>query len=101
MAQTFYEWAPAGSKLFLVFQTHGTMEEPENYYRFQDLCRQAQLPVELNTLADSVEMLDPWHPSLVEPITQFLGLPDDFITKEDGEGINMAFYAAFLLKQDQ
>ena len=101
MAQTFYEWAPAGSKLFLVFQTHGTMEEPENYYRFQDLCRQAQLPVELNTLADSVEMLDPWHPSLVEPITQFLGLPDDFITKEDGEGINMAFYAAFLLKQDR
>ena len=101
MAQTFYEWAPAGSKLFLVFQTHGTMEEPENYYRFQDLCRQAQLPVELNTLADSVEMLDPWHPSLVEPITQFLGLPEDFITKEDGEGINMAFYAAFLLKQDQ
>ena len=101
MAQTFYEWAPVGSKLFLVFQTHGTMEEPENYYRFQDLCRQAQLPVELNTLADSVEMLDPWHPSLVEPITQFLGLPDDFITKEDGEGINMAFYAAFLLKQDQ
>ena len=101
MAQTFYEWAPVGSKLFLVFQTHGTMEEPENYYRFQDLCRQAQLPVELNTLADSVEMLDPWHPSLVVPITQFLGLPDDFITKEDGEGINMAFYAAFLLKQDQ
>lgn len=101
MAQTFFEWAPVGSKLFLVFQTHGKMEDPENYYRFQDLCRQAQLPVELNTLADSVEMLNPWHPSLVEPITQFLGLPEDFITKEDGEGINMAFYAAFLLKQDR
>jgi hypothetical protein len=46
-----------------------------------------------------VEILKPWHPSLVEPITQFLGLPADFITEEDRSGIDMAFYAAFFLKQ--
>mgnify|MGYP002624983406 CR=1 FL=1 len=100
LAEALYEWAPIGSKLFLVFQTHGEMEMPDNYFQFLALCRQAQLPIQLNTLAASVEMLQPWHPSLVEPITQFLGLPEDFITEADREGIGMAFYAAFLLKQN-
>lgn len=99
LAQTLYDWAPVGSKLFLVFQTHGELEMPESYYEFLNLCRQSQLPIELHTLENSVEMLHPWHPSLVEPITQFLGLPEDFINDADREGINMAFYAAFLLKQ--
>jgi hypothetical protein len=99
LAQTLFDWAPAGSKLFLVFQTHGELKMPAGYYKFLDLCRQAQLPIELHTLANSVEMLQPWHTSLVEPITQFLGLPEDFITEADREGIGMAFYAAFLLKQ--
>ncbi|MCA9901698.1 MAG: SAM-dependent methyltransferase [Ardenticatenaceae bacterium] len=99
LAEALFEWAPVGSKLFLVFQTHANLEMPENYYKFLALCRQAQLPIELHTLADAVEMWQPWHTSLVEPITQFLGLPEDFITKADREGINMAFYAAFLLKK--
>ncbi|WP_420643364.1 SAM-dependent methyltransferase [Candidatus Leptofilum sp.] len=99
LATTLFDWAPIGSKLFLVFQTHGELKMPEGYYKFLELCRQAQLPIELNTLQDSVEMLQPWHTSLVEPISQFLGLPEDFITEADQEGIGMAFYAAFLLKQ--
>jgi hypothetical protein len=76
------------------------MKDPEGYYQFLDLCRQANLPIRLTTLEESVERLEPWHPSLVEPITQFLGLPMDFITEADRSGISMAFYAAFLLKQD-
>ncbi len=98
LATTLYEWAPNGSKLFLVFQTHGEIENPEGYEEFLDLCRRANLPIRLNTLEESVEILRPWHPSLVEPITQFLGLPADFITDEDRSDINMAFYAAFFLK---
>lgn len=100
LAQALYEWAPDGSKLFLVFQTHGEMDDPEGYFEFLELCRQANLPIRLNTLEESVEILKPWHPSLVEPITQFLGLPADFITEDDRSGIDMAFYAAFFLKQD-
>jgi hypothetical protein len=99
LAQTLYEWAPIGSKLFLVFQTHGEIEDPEGYYQFLELCQQANLPIRLTTLEESVEILRPWHPSLVEPITQFLGLPMDFITEADRSGINMAFYAAFMLKE--
>ena len=100
LAQTLYDWAPEGSKIFLVFQTYGKLEEPEGYYKFLDLCKQANLPIRLHTLEDSVEMLQPWHPSLVEPITQFLGLPADFVTEADRSGVGIAFYAAFFLKQD-
>lgn len=100
LAQTLFDWAPIGSKLFLVFQTHGHITMPDQYYKFVELCRQAHLPIQLHTLESSVELLQPWHPSLVEPIVRFLGLPDDFITEADQEGIGMAFYAAFLLKKD-
>ena len=99
LAKSLYDWAPEGSKLFLVFQTYGDLTEPEGYYQFLDLCKQANLPIRLHTLEDSVEMLQPWHPSLVEPITQFLGLPADFVTEADRSGIGIAFYAAFFLKQ--
>ena len=100
LAKILFDWAPVGSKLFLVFQTHGDLTKPERYYRFLELCREAHMPIQLTTLESSVEMMQPWHPSLVEPITRFLGLPDDFITESDQEGIGMAFYAAILLKQD-
>lgn len=98
LAQTLFSWAPKGSKLFLVLQTHGEMTLPDGYFQFLELCRQAHLPIQLHTLKASVEMLQPWHTSLVEPIAPFLGLPEDFITEADREGINMAFYAAFFLK---
>ena len=100
LAQVFFDWAPVGSKLFLVFQTHGKFTMPERYQAFLALSQQAHLPIRLGTLEESVEMLTPWHPSLVEPITRFLGLPDNFISDDDQEGIGMAFYAAFLLKQE-
>jgi S-adenosyl methyltransferase len=100
LAQTLFEWAPGGSKLFLVFQTHGDLILPERYYQFLELCQKAHLPIQLNTLEDSVAMIRPWQPILVEPIIRFLGLPDDFLTENDHEGIGMEFYAAILLKQD-
>ncbi|MCP4417585.1 MAG: hypothetical protein GY805_13255 [Chloroflexi bacterium] len=100
LAKTLFEWAPIGSKLFLVLQTHGDLISPERYYQFLELCQKAHLPIRLSTLEDSVEMLRPWHPVLVNSITHFLGLSNDFISKDDREGIGMAFYAAILLKRD-
>jgi hypothetical protein len=98
LAKIIYEWAPTGSKLFLVLQTHGNLTLPERYFQFLELCQKAFLPIQLHTLQDSLEMLKPWKPLLVEPITRFLGLPDDFITEADQEGIEMAFFATILQK---
>lgn len=99
LAETIYDWAPTGSKLFLVLQTHGMLTMPERYFQFMELCKKAYLPIQLNTLEDSLKMLQPWQPSLIEPITCFLELPDEFISESDHEGIGMAFFAAILQKK--
>jgi hypothetical protein len=99
LAQKLYEWAPSGSKLFLVIQTRGNGTLPDTYQEFLDLCRAAYMPIKLYTFEQNVDMLHPWHPGFVESLTSFLTLPDDFLDDVDKEGIDMAFYAAFMLKE--
>jgi hypothetical protein len=98
MAQTLYEWAPAGSKIFMVFQTRADKDAPVEYEQFQQLCRSAGLPIALYTYHQSVELMRPWQPANIQPIVDFLALPADFITPEDETAIGLAFYAAFLEK---
>lgn len=99
LAQALFQWAPPDSQLFLVFQTRAGGQVPEKYIRFQTLCANAGLPLQLYTLEQNIGMLEPWRPVRVEPITEFLGLPADFISETDREGIGMSFYAAFLTKE--
>ncbi len=98
LTQALYDWAAPGSRLFLVFQTRGEMENPEQYRQFISLTQQAYLPIQLHTLAENLAFTGAWQPLIVESITKFLGLPDDFITEADQEGFGMAFYAAILEK---
>lgn len=97
MAQALYEWAPPGSKLFVVFQTRKSVEMPERYDRFVELTASAGFPLRLGSLEDNLSMLRPWNCSMLQQITEFLGLPQDFISEEDREGVGMEFYAAFLM----
>ena len=98
VAQHLYDWSGDGSNLFLVFQTHGTITNAVAYEAFLEIARSAFLPIQLYTLDENIEMMHPWKPKLLEPVTSFLGLPDDFIKDEDREGIDMAFYAVILEK---
>jgi hypothetical protein len=98
MAQTLYDWAPAGSKIFLVFQTRADKAMPASYEQFRQLCRAAGLPIELYTHDQSVAIMQPWRPFSITPIVEFLGLPEDFITDIDQTDIGLAFYAVFLEK---
>lgn len=98
LAQALHEWAPAGSKIFMVFQTRGDKPMPEAYDQFRSMCRSAGLPVELYTYDQYIKMMQPWQPGNITPIAEFLGLPDDFITVEDQTEIELAFYAAILRK---
>lgn len=98
LAQYLYNWASDDSKLFLVFQTHGAIQNMAAYETFLEIASSAFLPIRLYTLEENLDMMHPWKPSLLEPITTFLGLPEDFIKKEDREGIEMAFYAVILEK---
>lgn len=96
MAQALYAWAPAGSKVFMVFQTRAEREMPAEYERFREMCRAAGLPIELHTYNQSIQMMHPWQPADIQPIVDFLALPQDFITPADETEIGLAFYAAFL-----
>ncbi len=98
LAQALYDWAPAGSQIFVVFQTRGDKEVIEAYEQFKKLSRAAGLPIELYTHQQYLNMLRPWQPEIITPIVEFLGLPADFITSEDETEIELAFYAAFLKK---
>ncbi|NJN55502.1 MAG: hypothetical protein HC804_12555 [Anaerolineae bacterium] len=95
MAQSLYEWTPAGSKIFMVFQTRADREMPTAYEEFRQMCRSAGLPIELHTYQHSIEMMQPWQPANIQPIVDFLALPSDFITPTDETEIGLAFYAVF------
>lgn len=98
VAHALYEWAPPGSCLFLTLQTRGDLDMPTGYQQFVEITQQAGLPMQLYTLAANKQMMLPWRVERLEPIIQFLGLPDDYITHSDREGIDMALYATFLSK---
>lgn len=98
LVQQLYEWAPENSVIFVVFQTRGVEELPESYNTFVEITRAAFLPIHLYTLEENLDMMAPWKPALLEPITSFLGLPDDYINEAEREGIDMAFYAVILEK---
>lgn len=98
MAQALHDWAPAGSQIFMVFQTRGDGVMPEAYARVQALCRAAGLPIELHTRAQAANLMRPWRPISITHIIQFLELPQDYITAEDKTEIDIDFYGVFLQK---
>lgn len=98
LAQYLYDWAPENSVVFVVFQTRGIDKLPASYEQFVEITKSAFLPINLYSLQENLDMMVPWKPSLLEPITNFLGLPDDYISEDEQEGIEMAFYAVILEK---
>lgn len=98
MAKALHEWAPDGSKIFMVFQTRADKEMPVEYDQFRKMCRSAGLPIELYTYKQSMDMMQPWQPASIQPITEFLELPEDFISPVDETAMGLAFYAVFLEK---
>jgi hypothetical protein len=98
LAQALYDWAPPGSKIFVVFQTRAQQTMTEAYKLLLSTSAAANMPLRLHTLDQCIAMMAPWQIRRLQPLTEFLGLPDDFITENDRAGIGVTFYAAFLTK---
>lgn len=96
---TIHDWAPAGSRIFIVLQTRATNIKSPEYAQVQALSAQAGLPMNLYSLKENLALLQPWQPTILEPIVDFLGLPSDMITSEDRTEVKLSFYAAILDKQ--
>jgi len=99
LAQTLHTWAAPDSQIFVVLQTRADQIESQHYKKLVTLSAAAGLPIQLYTLEQNIAMLKPWQPTHIQPLTQFLGLPDDFITEADQAGMGIAFYAAFFRKE--
>jgi hypothetical protein len=69
------------------------------YEQFLAINKKAGLPLQLYTLQQSIEMLKPWHLRHLEPIAEFLGLPEDYISESDRASFGFAFHATFLEKE--
>jgi hypothetical protein len=98
VAQRLHQWASSRSKVFLTVQVRSTPEISPEFEHFLEICRQAKMPIWLPTLDEILTWMEPWRPILMEPVANFLGLPADFVTDADHEGIGMEFYAAIFEK---
>lgn len=98
MAQELYDWAPAGSRLFFVVQSRAENDLPESYSNFTHAALKTGLPFQLYTLQQNLDMLAPWKPLLLEPLTDFLGLPNDYAIGTEEDDISLTFHAAFFVK---
>jgi hypothetical protein len=97
LSQQLYDWAPAGSTIFVVFQT--LEKSTPQYEQFLTVTRNAGLPLQLYTLEQAINMLAPWDMQQLTPISDFLGLPHDFVSESDRASFGFAFHAAFLNKK--
>lgn len=98
LAEKLYQWAPRGSVLFLFLQVKNNVAELDAYAKFRQMTADAGLPIQHYTLEECLEMMKPWPVARLEPITQFLGLPEDYITPEDKGVFDFGFYAAIWKK---
>lgn len=97
MAYELYEWASVGSQLFLIVLSRED-DFPETYSAFRKLTESIGMPLRLHSLKQNLEMLAPWKPLVLEPITTFLGLPIDFDFGIKENNISITFHAALFVK---
>lgn len=98
LAQALYDWAPAGSQIFHLLYPRNVAAESDLYQQFQQMTGEAGFNMRLYTIDECRQLMAPWHVKMIQPVTTFLGLPEDFITDKDKEGLDMDFTAAFFEK---
>jgi hypothetical protein len=103
--QQLYQWSPPGSQIFQVIQTRSPLAQTEKYEKLLALSKKNHCPMYIYPLNEAIAQFRPWHPVQILPLTQFLGLPDDFLNETDQEdmgqeGMGITFYAAFFTRGD-
>lgn len=97
-----YEWAAPGSRLYITYETKMPGLMTPRMEQFIDMFRQAGSPFWLYSLEECIAFSRPWQipPTGLMPLHEFLGLPPDYITEADQEGVGLQFYAAILAKPE-
>lgn len=98
IAQTLHDWAPAGSKLFVTFETKNPDKMTPQFEQFLGMFAATGSPMTLHSLEDNVSWMKPWQVDRLEPLAEFLAMPDDYIVEEDREGVDLEFYGCIMSK---
>lgn len=98
IARTLYDWAPAGSRLYLTYETRNPEKTTPQFEQFLGMFAATGSPMHLHSLEENLEWMRPWQVDRLKPVSEFLGLPDDFVTEADREGVDLEFYAAIMAK---
>lgn len=99
--QDLHDWAAPGSKLYITFETKEAGKMTPKMEQFFGMFEQAGAPFYLYTLDECLDMCKPWvvdQRGLI-PVSEFLGLPEGYITEADREGVGLEFYAAIMEKK--
>jgi O-methyltransferase involved in polyketide biosynthesis len=98
IAQTLYDWSPSGSKIFLTYETKNPEKTTPQFEQFLGMFAATGSPMHLYSLEKNLEWMKPWQPETLAPVSEFLGLPQEYVTDEDREGVDLEFYAAIMQK---
>ena len=96
-----YDWAEPGSKLFTTFETKSPDLTTPRWEQFVGMFQQMGEAFHLYSLPEYLELCKPWVPDRngVVTVREFLGLPPEYVTEEDREGVGIEFYATILEKR--
>jgi hypothetical protein len=96
LARTLYEWSPAGSKIFLAFQTRA--KDTEKYRALQAATEAGGMRLHMHLYDEYVTLLHPWQLVFSQPIRQYLEAPDDYLPDSERDDFGTEFYATMLSK---
>ncbi|CAM3229491.1 hypothetical protein G4177_24160 [Corallococcus sp. ZKHCc1 1396] len=96
-----YDWAAPGSKLFTTFETKDPTKTTPQWEQFVGMFKTMGEHFELFSLPEYLKLCEPWTPGPggIQTVREFLGLPEDYITQEDRQGVGIEFYAVILEKK--
>lgn len=95
-----YDWAAPGSRLYITYETKEPGRMTPRMEQFLETFRQTGAEFRLYSLEECIELSAPWRipEGRLPRLSEFLGLPPNYITEEDREGVGLEFYAAILEK---
>jgi len=100
--KSLYEWCEEGSLLAVTFECKNPHKTTKNIDTIMNKLESMGAQFHYYTPQESIACIKPWRfladrPGLI-PLQEFLGLPVNYITPEDREGVDMELYIAFLQK---
>lgn len=98
LAQTLYTWAPDGSQIYITYETKEKDKTTPAWEQFIAMFTTAGSPMYVLSLEENEASMRPWRTLWIQPVAEYLGKPEGYITEVDREGVGVEFWAARLGK---